>query len=173
MVNRIGDVYFSAITLDKLEIAAKQSCRSRKDKAEVAEFLRDKDRKLRDLQESLRTHQYRTSEWRMFEKVENVERPPHRPTVSSRRAGSGSGEIACRPVTTPIVSPASTLATNVPAGRPGSRPPRRSPRPQRAMLPAAPPAATAMSSVMNQPFCRPFCGKPYHDLALASRLHGS
>ena len=71
MVNRIGDVYFSAITLEKLEIAAKQSCKSRKDKAEVAEFLRDKDRKLRDLQESLRTHQYRTSEWRMFEKVEN------------------------------------------------------------------------------------------------------
>lgn len=57
--------------MEILEKASLKACSSRKNKAEVAEFLMDKDALLRRLQNLLVYHTYETSEYNLFYRVEN------------------------------------------------------------------------------------------------------
>lgn len=68
-MNRIGpsDLDGDLTDLEILAEAAKRACANRRDKAEVAAFLADRDGKLLAIQASLRDRTYRSSPYRMFE----------------------------------------------------------------------------------------------------------
>lgn len=70
-MKRISGVWERIVDMETLKEAAKRSCRARKDKAEVAEFLADAGRKLEDLRRALVDGSYHTSEYRFFTIREN------------------------------------------------------------------------------------------------------
>ena len=62
----IGNLWSHVVDMDNLEEAARRACCSRKDRAEVEDFLSDKEGKLSCLKELLESGWYRSSEYRMF-----------------------------------------------------------------------------------------------------------
>ncbi|MBQ7701250.1 MAG: hypothetical protein IJT54_02490 [Candidatus Methanomethylophilaceae archaeon] len=70
-MRRIGDVYHDIVKMENLELAARKACSSRRDRDEVAAFLKDREKKLKKLQQSLLDHSYHTSPYRMFDTMEN------------------------------------------------------------------------------------------------------
>ena len=53
--------------MENITLAAKKACSSRRDKTEVAAFLENKEIKLENLRQSLISHTYKSSRYRMFE----------------------------------------------------------------------------------------------------------
>lgn len=65
-MRRLSHLWLPICNFDNLVEASRRACRSRKNKAEVAEFLADRDEKLHALRHIMLTNQYHSSEYRFF-----------------------------------------------------------------------------------------------------------
>lgn len=66
-MRRLDDVWMSFLERDNFETAAKNACKSRKDRIEVEAYLKKKDVLLPRLIRDVREHKYKSSKYRMFE----------------------------------------------------------------------------------------------------------
>ena len=70
-MRRYGNLWATVTSMETLEHAASKASSARKNKAEVAEFMADKDALLRKLQNGMIYHTLGRIEYRQFEKIEN------------------------------------------------------------------------------------------------------
>ena len=74
MRNRLKDCYAELSTMSLLKKAADEACTSRSDKIEVARFRENEDELLGKLQEEIKTHSIRLSDYRVYYKNERGKR---------------------------------------------------------------------------------------------------
>lgn len=71
IMHRIGNFWKDVVTDENILMASRKACHSRKNKDEVAAFLLNQEPLLKKLKDDLTYHTYETSEYFLFEKVEN------------------------------------------------------------------------------------------------------